>query len=581
MKEEDLASKQFYKPTNMAKLNTKVKSEGQINLKSSHSIFNEERLVLTNFADTEVISRNGSKIKLNRAVLAAVSPLLQTAMRDFQSSEEFCIHTELDENQLEVFYQFATEGEVDLALGIDSGKTIHEGLNMLGIDLGLLDLKRVPRETNRLKVCFVECKDSEPQVQIKKEEIDDDHDHDQPMINEDGLYQAMPLWPTMLDEQEPLKVVIKTENKVKKGKKGQKKKHSAVKANKSTQQVKDDVRKFHQFLEEKYSEDQSHCCIACGKRFKTFLDLRRHLRRLKEHRNNTCPKCPDVEFKSWSEHQQHQKDVHKGVRSFKCKHCPEIFETHELRFNHARREHYPLKKVEPVPRTCIACGKQFKDDRGFKDHHRLTGGFHNNKCPKCPGVEFQSWPEHQQHLSDVHGGAQFFRCRYCPEFFETSNKRLDHFREKHSEKGLEKVQCADCGKLLDYWLLKNHQAVWHPNAEKAKVKEQKLKDKIPYNLLKVCCEQCGKEVKKKKMKEHMLNHHTPEDKKPFVCPVCVPVKGFSNKNAIQEHMNIHTGAKPHVCKLCPNVAYSNNANLLAHMRSTHQGIKRKSLKIKD
>ena len=73
----------------------------------------------------------------------------------------------------------------------------------------------------------------------------------------------------------------------------------------------------------------------------------------------------------------------------------------------------------------------------------------------------------------------------------------------------------------------------------------------------------------------MLQFHTPEDKKPFVCLLCDPVKGFVQKEQYDDHQNVHMELKPHRCELCPNVAYASRANLAAHNRATHQGKKRK------
>ena len=74
---------------------------------------------------------------------------------------------------------------------------------------------------------------------------------------------------------------------------------------------------------------------------------------------------------------------------------------------------------------------------------------------------------------------------------------------------------------------------------------------------------------------HDLLYHTPEDKKPYVCLLCDPVKGFVTKNYYEDHQNIHTGEKPHKCDKCPNVAYACRANLNAHVRATHEGKLRK------
>ena len=93
--------------------------------------------------------------------------------------------------------------------------------------------------------------------------------------------------------------------------------------------------------------------------------------------------------------------------------------------------------------------------------------------------------------------------------------------------------------------------------------------------IKTFCSECGLELPQNKLQCHILRQHTPEDKKPFVCPICVPVKGFVARNLFRDHMNIHDGLKPHVCKQCPNAAFANAANLAAHVRATHQNKKRK------
>lgn len=91
---------------------------------------------------------------------------------------------------------------------------------------------------------------------------------------------------------------------------------------------------------------------------------------------------------------------------------------------------------------------------------------------------------------------------------------------------------------------------------------------------KILCPGCGKNVPLKYKYKHDLMH-LPDDKKPYVCRLCDPVKGFVHKSYYNDHQNVHMGIKPHKCELCPNVAYASKANLSAHIRATHQGKKRK------
>ena len=98
-------------------------------------------------------------------------------------------------------------------------------------------------------------------------------------------------------------------------------------------------------------------------------------------------------------------------------------------------------------------------------------------------------------------------------------------------------------------------------------------------LMPIPCEVCGKAVAKKKMTHHFATHHTKDEDKPFVCPICKPVKGFVNKSNFEAHMNNHAGVKPYKCSYC-DAAFADKKNTIAHERTTHLGIKRGSKKLK-
>jgi len=234
-------------------------------------------------------------------------------------------------------------------------------------------------------------------------------------------------------------------------------------------------------------------------------------------------------------------------------------------------------KEDNLVNVCVTCGKTFPDTKFLDSHKKLSGIHHNNRCPKCPGVEFKSWPEHQAHQHKAHNGVFFKRCKHCPEVFDDTSTYWKHVRSTHDA---EKVVCTECGASVSKQFLPIH---LKRHGEKEHGCDECSKRFISANDLaihKIChitvpCELCGKIVKQRSKKAHDLHYHTPAAEMPFVCPICVPTKGFIEKNPFDDHMNIHSGAKPHTCKLCPNVAYANRANLEAHIRSTHKGIKRK------
>jgi len=221
----------------------------------------------------------------------------------------------------------------------------------------------------------------------------------------------------------------------------------------------------------------------------------------------------------------------------------------------------------------------FDEKRAHKEHIK-THGINYNKCPRCPGVEFKSWPEHQEHQHKTHDGVFFYRCKDCPEVFENKTLRSQHRREKHQKGKL--VQCNDCGILvcdMSSHKLRKHQTKREHKCDICKklFPTKSILDEHRKKHASICCEQCGKSIpaSKDKQRLHNLMHHTPEHEKPFVCSLCVPVKGFAIEITYEDHMNIHKGIKPHVCNLCPNVGYASRANLNAHERATHQGKKRK------
>ena len=68
----------------------------------------------------------------------------------------------------------------------------------------------------------------------------------------------------------------------------------------------------------------------------------------------------------------------------------------------------------------------------------------------------------------------------------------------------------------------------------------------------------------------MLSAHTKSEDRPFKCTMCG--KGFTAKNHLKDHINLHTGEKPYKCLYCPSV-FASNGNHAMHQKG-HLGIKR-------
>ena len=86
------------------------------------------------------------------------------------------------------------------------------------------------------------------------------------------------------------------------------------------------------------------------------------------------------------------------------------------------------------------------------------------------------------------------------------------------------------------------------------------------------CEECGWVGPKRRMKRHMDQKHTSNDKRPYICKECG--KGFSTSTNFKDHQNIHLGLKPHKCPVCLQ-GFASNATMYGHLRGVHKGIKRK------
>ena len=99
------------------------------------------------------------------------------------------------------------------------------------------------------------------------------------------------------------------------------------------------------------------------------------------------------------------------------------------------------------------------------------------------------------------------------------------------------------------------------------IRSLKLKPKSNGKGKMKICNICGKEVKDKLASHIQQAHVSPQDRK-HKCELCG--KGFSTRQRLDDHNNIHTGARPYICEQC-GLTYINNANKNQHIRRVHRG----------
>ena len=269
---------------------------------------------------------------------------------------------------------------------------------------------------------------------------------------------------------------------------------------------------------------------------------------------------------------------------------------------------------------CIQCGLRGKQaSSNYSSHyvqnnllyataiHSLScgpGPLHNNECAKCY-QKLSSFKAYQEHVKDQHEGKWTYRCGYCPipEIFDSKQDCLDHTNFFHGGKmnkkfkpkindnkdaeeeiEIKKYNCQYCEKefeskkVMYQHIKKEHEAeVKGPRTcEKCPNSRvffgvQKLKIHQNYVHNETTCEICGKLTTVGNLGHHNDQYHTANEDKKHKCPTCS--RGFVNKQARDDHINVHTGEKPHKCINCP-ATFASVGTLAMHHRA-HLGIKRK------
>ena len=301
-------------------------------------------------------------------------------------------------------------------------------------------------------------------------------------------------------------------------------------------------------------------CPKCESQHPTIENLKQHI--IKEHTlHYVCPinECDYVVKKSNSVLDSYRLARHIYYHG---KTPPQLLHLHE----------------------CIACGLKVKKIDSIEKHLKKEGPFHDNKCPKCP-LRFELQADLRNHMKiERHYG---FCCGICSEVFSrqfqlNEHQGIVHFGKPINEYKTESFVCEYCGKVFNHSNERNyHYRYYHvdvgmwPCDKCESIHKTKFRLEHHMRIHKTKpCSICGKILSLHKMPKHILQKHTKNHNKPYICEVCE--KGFISKRRLEMHMNTHTGKKPFTCYCC-GTGFAHRNNLRAHVNA-HYGFKRQKQK---
>jgi len=351
---------------------------------------------------------------------------------------------------------------------------------------------------------------------------------------------------------------------------------------------------FHFPTDERLRDNtRQYQCDKCVRSFTQKCDLKQHILRHSAKSPEDkffCVACPGyVAFATRKALRAHDDKLH-WLKSGVCPYCPQTFPAmHENTMNYCIKRHI-LKAHEEVGSTmkrhvCISCGIGYQTKKDLNLHKQCKGEYHDAKCRVCDSFEAKTRPELLNHFEKVHNGVQQFKCGRCPEYFPAKG-----FLRQHKTKcvNYQQSMCPECGKMVGK--LAKHLSLVH----RGKKDDQEVRQTFPCTVSgckivcssksglighmeiheQIQCDICGATCTQATYKRHMIQKHTPDHLKPFVCKVEGCGKGFPSNCVYKDHMNTHTGAKPHKCKFC-NACFANSGTKAGHVRSVHLGKKRK------
>ena len=132
--------------------------------------------------------------------------------------------------------------------------------------------------------------------------------------------------------------------------------------------------------------------------------------------------------------------------------CPNCNKTYPMKLRNEFIRHMFLHSNanELTMHECISCGYKTDVLARIENHVKTSGIYHNNQCSQCELKGFSSYNEYANHVASTHMNNWKFRCGICPKVFDTRKEVNKHISDIHRNKIKKSVICEKCGKTFQH-----------------------------------------------------------------------------------------------------------------------------------
>ena len=296
-----------------------------------------------------------------------------------------------------------------------------------------------------------------------------------------------------------------------------------------------------------HKEEKPYKCLTCESQFSTKPNLKAHISVVHEKKKSfMCHSCPSAFIRD-AQLKLHIDSVHLKLKPYKCDKCNQYFSKPVLK-QHILMVHEGKKPEKKF--CCDECGVKLPSRTLLKKHIKVKHFLENETIDETNINEFRKDPEVAAMIDKAQKGKKRelhkeYVCKLCGK--KVLFGKSAHIRKYHNGND---VRCPKCETTFNTYVgVMKHILNVHE---------------------KKSCTICGQIFGSTSMTTHIKQAHTANEEKKFKCETCG--KGFVANNALQDHINIHTGEKPHVCKVCGK-GFASYGTLRTHERG-HAGYKR-------
>ncbi|XP_055680596.1 zinc finger protein weckle-like [Lutzomyia longipalpis] len=262
-------------------------------------------------------------------------------------------------------------------------------------------------------------------------------------------------------------------------------------------------------------------------------------RKLRAFYDMRCPNCKEP-FDDLLVLIKHYKKVHRHPGFFKC-HCGRKIKNRTTLVTHMN-EH-----INPKAHKCPHCDKGYTSKSSLKYHistHNKPKPVEEDKKGSDEDAETDK-EEEDAKLREFYE----LKCFICEESFEKFPQLFNHCQKVHQAKAF--IECCEKNYYSRACLLNHMNYHIYPDGFK--------------------CPECTRSFhKRKSLRSHMLNQHTPKDQRKYKCPDCD--KTFMTSTAFNLHSRKHYDwqKRGFACKFCQvRRTFESPILLQKHIRHYH------------